>query len=170
VLREGTPPTWTLALACTTAAIAACWGDAGQGGTATKRSPLDVPSSWQLARLAPGHIVHVSQTHTACEQCHTIASGRFDNPGPASCAACHPKQSRIEHASARAQAQFGAGAQADCTDCHAFAAVRTPARPPAHAARAPHAANALLALDAGSVDAAWDCVRCHDGHSSVHLL
>jgi hypothetical protein len=116
---------------------------------------VHVPSGWQLPRQEPGHHAHAARELIAFEQCHPLASGKFDTPGPQPCAACHAKQARIQHASARSQAEFGAAAQADCTDCHAFAA--SGASPPPAAA----------ALDAGSRDGAWDCGRCHDGHDSA---
>ncbi len=146
---EGRRPQWVLAAACVAAAIVACSGDVGGGaGSVQKSGPLDVPHSWRTARLSHGHAVHVGQQQLACEQCHTIASGKFDNPGPLPCLACHVKQGRIQHASARAQAELGPAAQADCTDCHAFSAPAPPGG------------------DAGRGAGAWDCGRCHDAHRS----
>lgn len=147
MVPEGMRLSWLLAASVTAAVILACATEPGHELAPKKRAPLDVPLSWQAARTSPGHTSHVTQRRLACDQCHAPESGQFENPGPAPCATCHEKESRITHATAQARAELGSGVQTDCTACHAFTGP---------------------AVDASSPLPAWDCARCHQEHVNQH--
>src|SRR5688572_25247599 len=145
VRGEQTALTSLLVGALVVSAFLACSTEASDSARGTRAAPLDVPPSWQQVRTGGGHTTHVSARQIACNQCHAEGAA-FSNPRPEPCAKCHATQNQIQHAAANAQATFGPGVHADCTNCHAFA---TPE------------------VDAGITSAAWNCKRCHTTHEGV---
>jgi hypothetical protein len=129
-------------------ALAAACGDEGPrhepGGAPAPG--VYVPSSWQEARRVAGHRVHVIGARVPCSRCHELTETSIGAVHPSSCATCHEKESRIEHARGQAEERFGAEAGADCTLCHGFSLDGT--------GHAPTTAE-------GDVPAATECRRCH---------
>lgn len=77
-------------------------------------SPVEfVPKTWEVARNAPMHALHVGQREIACTRCHQKG---FD--GPPSTTACAQSDC---HAKAAANAHVGnAATKTDCLTCHVF--------------------------------------------------
>ena len=137
---------WLLvAVAC--AAIAAC----SDGPPSTTAGPLGrgvyIGAPWQRARGMPGHQIHVVEERIPCVKCHELGADSIGDVTPARCAACHEKEARLEHASARAKARFGSEAKTDCTDCHAFDTEGT--------------GHVPIAGEMPEIHRPSDCARCH---------
>jgi len=111
---------------------------------------LSVQPTWQRARLAHGHQVHVVREHVPCSKCHELNGDSIGTPSPSRCVACHQKEGAIRHAALAAEQRFGAGTKADCTACHAFAGP-TPAGATAASSGSP-TATADAGVAYGAVD------------------
>lgn len=124
---------------------------------------LNVQPGWQSARLSRGHQEHVSRQHIACAQCHDLGGASVPVPSSARCAACHEKESRIQHAEGQAERRFGHPQRADCTLCHAFAgSTATSVAAVSSAASGAVDAGPRATQPSSHADlAARDCVRCH---------
>jgi hypothetical protein len=134
-------------------AIAAACADGGgsEGPPGAHGLGVYVGASWQDAREATGHQVHVVGKQIACTKCHELTNDSIGAVRPERCAACHEKQGRIEHATEQAKKRFGAEARADCTTCHAFTLEGTGHGP----------ADAGVGQVPFRGHAVGDCKRCH---------
>jgi hypothetical protein len=171
-------PTIVLVLAVTVGAIAACYGQehpAGDGGAPGQG--VYIESTWQTTRGVSGHKKHVIDEKIACTKCHDLTQTSIGRVTPGRCAACHDKESRIEHAGEQARARFGPSAKADCTTCHAFTLEGTGhdagASGPAHAPAASDCSRCHAArqgsIPAVTVHGTSECVKCHRPHEDDRL-
>lgn len=119
-------------------------------------APTDfVPQTWEVARTAPMHTLHVGEKQVACTRCHE--GGFAQPPSLTTCAAsdCHAKPAANAHHGSE-------GAPTTCLTCHVFRGGARPAAcvdchgPNATAATAPRLAHH------GSNDAT--CTNCHAVH------
>ncbi len=135
----------------TLAALLGCTGTSshdGSGGSPGRG--IYVEAEWSRHRRVSGHFVHVEEQRIACKSCHELSATGMGSVSPSRCATCHEGRSTIQHAARLAQKRFGAGARADCVNCHAFTDEREGTAPPE-------------SKDAGAFEPfkPGECARCH---------
>lgn len=129
-----------------------------------------VQATWSVYRFAPGHRVHVGEQDLACTACHDSAEGgRFDEPGPGKCRACHEAQTKIDHVRTHVDPRgqrVDAGADtvvtSDCLLCHGFGPDAD--QKPTDCLRC-HA-QSKNQVPAVVVHAKEACTTCHDVHEN----
>lgn len=140
-------------------------------------SPVEqVPTTWQTAREAPMHVLHVGSKKIACTECHTSPDAA---PTEVACAKCHARETDTHHRGGGQSPTtclschaFGAGGPAaTCNECHSNVTRTT--RAPDAPALDHHASTDLPCGACHSVhgkDRAVlaDCTTCHQGMSAAH--
>jgi hypothetical protein len=166
-------PTAVLAFVVVVAAIAAGCTEADPSVSPRAHGVgVYIGPEWEEARAVSGHQKHVVEQKVACAKCHELTSDSLGAVNPSKCAACHQKESRLEHAVEQARARFGPSAKTDCTTCHAFTLGGTPSgKPPAsvhHVPGAEDCSRCHLATQgdtpAVTVHGTSECVQCHRPH------
>ncbi len=148
---------------------------------ARQRTPLPspkeaVPLTWQQARTAPMHKVHVDQKHIPCGKCHGEGNTFDPHPQVSVCKGCHAAEVAHAHVG-------DARSPTTCLTCHAFRpGAATPCvtchtKPQGAVAAIAGHATADVACDAchvmhpatraGAVVLA-DCTTCHAGVGAKH--
>jgi hypothetical protein len=139
-----------------------------------------IPASWSTIRQVHGHDVHVVKKHVRCSSCHVVGESEMGPVRPERCAACHEKETKIQHAGSQALAKLGTTATSDCTLCHRFretlplgALETTPAGAElgAHAHAAGDCAHCHLKAQGQTppvqIHATRDCLSCHRPHADA---
>lgn len=144
-------------------------------------SPVEfVPQTWELARTAPMHDLHVGQKQIACARCHEAGFGKPPSLGACAASDCHAKPAANAHhgndqtpTTCLTCHVFRGGAQATaCVDCHGASAKTTNAGAPKHEHHATNDATCAkchaLHGDKGQRTRAVDCTDCHTSVEASH--
>jgi predicted CXXCH cytochrome family protein len=166
-------------LAALLAIVIGAW--LGACGSESSKAPGEVPVSWAIARLSPGHVAHVGKSIEGraieCSDCHDTTKGAFTPRGEQACAKCHEKEEKTHHAGndvaptnclschafAPTDAAAPTNAKATCTRCHA-----APAGKLAHHATDDASCTTCHAMHEKPGAKTVDCTSCHAELSTHH--